>query len=520
MSELTTRLGLSKPADGDTDWGDEIRGALDIIDKALISHYFGENAASHSGLNFAYLGGVYRNNTNIATIAAGSIALTDDATNYIFVDVSAGAIAANTTGFTAGDIPLFTVVTATGAITNVTDNRTLLSADVTLAHNHDASYAALGHDHNLEYASASHDHDTDYYTKTELGGVADGTAGADLIGATPITSLGEANTVQGILEALAAAGGGEVELPMAADPFKPGVHSGLDFAYGIGIARADNVVARVNAGTVTLADDATNYVEVTTAGVVSANTTGYTAGRIPLYTVTTSSGAITTVQDDRCFFNVAAGGGGNFVGIRYIDGVEPLDYSLPAALTVNITIPVSASEGDLLIVYVAHRDTIAMPSGWVEVIKQPCYGDTLQWSSIWYKICGSADIGDTITITQASSVRLGAGLAVFRSSTELYVESSTGNTINSTTLPSISATADVCLAFLFSSNASSLTSDYADYYIIGKRWAMLDSSKEAISKRMTASFSFIGAETAPTPTLVCETSWRNIGNAAVIFKLS
>ena len=144
MSELTTRLGLSKPADGDTDWGDEIRGALDIIDKALISHYFGENAASHSGLNFAYLGGVYRNNTTIATIAAGSIALTDDATNYIFVDVSAGAIAANTTGFTSGDIPLFTVITAAGAITNVTDNRTLLSADVTLAHNHDASYAALG----------------------------------------------------------------------------------------------------------------------------------------------------------------------------------------------------------------------------------------------------------------------------------------------------------------------------------------------------------------------------------------
>lgn len=331
MSELTTRLGLSKPADGDTDWGDEIRGALDIIDKALISHYFGENAASHSGLNFAYLGGVYRNNTTIATIAAGSIALADDATNYIFVDVSAGAIAANTTGFTSGDIPLFTVITAAGAITNVTDNRTLLSADVTLAHNHDASYAALGHNHDSAYATATHNHDSDYsalghdhnadyYTETELGSVVDGAAGADLIGATPITSLGEANTVQGILEALAAAGGGEVELPMAADPFKPGVHSGLDFSYGVGIVREDNVVARVNAGTVTLADDATNYVEVTTAGVVSANTTGYTAGRIPLYKVTTSGGAIAAVQDDRCFFNVAApaSSGGGFIGLTNI----------------------------------------------------------------------------------------------------------------------------------------------------------------------------------------------------------
>ena len=126
--------------------------------------------------------------------------------------------------------------------------------------------------------------------------------------------------MQGILEALAAAGGGEVELPMAADPFKPGVHSGLDFSYGVGIVREDNVVARVNAGTVTLADDATNYVEVTTAGVVSANTTGYTAGRIPLYKVTTSGGAIAAVQDDRCFFNVAApaSSGGGFIGLTNI----------------------------------------------------------------------------------------------------------------------------------------------------------------------------------------------------------
>ena len=96
------------------------------------------------------------------------------------------------------------------------------------------------------------------------------------------------------------------------DPFKPGMHSGLDFYYGIGIARADNVVTRVAAGSVTLTDDTTNYIEVTTVGVVSANTTGYTAGRIPLYTVVTASGAIFSVLDDRSFFNITAGGGGGF----------------------------------------------------------------------------------------------------------------------------------------------------------------------------------------------------------------
>jgi len=96
------------------------------------------------------------------------------------------------------------------------------------------------------------------------------------------------------------------------DPFKPGTHSGLIFAYGIGIARADNVVTRVAAGSVTLTDAATNYIEVTSAGVVSANTTGYTAGQIPLFTVITAAGAILSVQDDRSYFNVAVGGSGGF----------------------------------------------------------------------------------------------------------------------------------------------------------------------------------------------------------------
>lgn len=114
------------------------------------------------------------------------------------------------------------------------------------------------------------------------------------------------------------------------DAFKQGTHSGLDFAYGIGITRADNVIARVSAGTVTLADDTTNYIEATTAGVVSANATGYTAGRIPLYTVVTASSAISTVQDDRCFFNV---GGGGTSG--YSIGWNLTNLSLPTVTTVD-----------------------------------------------------------------------------------------------------------------------------------------------------------------------------------------
>lgn len=111
--------------------------------------------------------------------------------------------------------------------------------------------------------------------------------------------------------------------PRIADPFKQGSHSGLSFAYGIGVVRDDNVVVKVAAGTVGLTDDATNYVEVAADGTVSANVTGYTSGQIPLFTVTTASGEIEEVQDDRCFFSVGGGegGGGDILGYLIVDFV-------------------------------------------------------------------------------------------------------------------------------------------------------------------------------------------------------
>ena len=95
-----------------------------------------------------------------------------------------------------------------------------------------------------------------------------------------------------------------------ADPFKQGVHLGLDFNYGIGVVRNDNVITKVIAGTLTLADASINYIEVSDAGVVSSNVVGYTTGQIPIFTATTVSGEITEVVDDRSFFSFASGGGG------------------------------------------------------------------------------------------------------------------------------------------------------------------------------------------------------------------
>ncbi|MBM4286886.1 MAG: hypothetical protein FJ135_01840 [Deltaproteobacteria bacterium] len=88
-------------------------------------------------------------------------------------------------------------------------------------------------------------------------------------------------------------------------------HSGLNFKYKAGKVRNDSVITDTPAGQVALTDNATNYVEVNPAdGVVSKNTVGFTSGRIPLYLVATSGGAVTTVTDKRTAAIAGTGGGG------------------------------------------------------------------------------------------------------------------------------------------------------------------------------------------------------------------
>lgn len=122
--------------------------------------------------------------------------------------------------------------------------------------------------------------------------------------------------------------------PDGTDPFRerPDAHSGLAFAFGAGRVRNDNVVTEVAAGTVTLTDATTNFIEVTGAGVVSDNTTGFTAGLIPLFEVVTAAGAISSVTDRRAFLMPTGGGGGGSAGLTLLDTV-----SLGAAGTITFS---------------------------------------------------------------------------------------------------------------------------------------------------------------------------------------
>lgn len=75
--------------------------------------------------------------------------------------------------------------------------------------------------------------------------------------------------------------------------------SGLTWAYFGGKICVGGVITSISNGTVTLTTNSTNYVEATTGGTVSANTTGFTAGRIPLYQITVSSGGLVTDYTDK-----------------------------------------------------------------------------------------------------------------------------------------------------------------------------------------------------------------------------
>jgi hypothetical protein len=68
--------------------------------------------------------------------------------------------------------------------------------------------------------------------------------------------------------------------------------------YGANIS-VDGVLTQIANGTVALTASTTNYVEATRAGVVSKNTTAFTAGQIPLYQIVTGTATVTSYTDYR-----------------------------------------------------------------------------------------------------------------------------------------------------------------------------------------------------------------------------
>jgi len=89
------------------------------------SPFYGDLAVDNiltTGLTFAYTSGVSVTNDSSTTIAAGTEALTDDATNIVFRE---GATMGSAVLGSEPDesMRLYTVVTASGIITSIIDTR-------------------------------------------------------------------------------------------------------------------------------------------------------------------------------------------------------------------------------------------------------------------------------------------------------------------------------------------------------------------------------------------------------------
>lgn len=104
---------------------------------------------------------------------------------------------------------------------------------------------------------------------------------------------------------------GEIGLRKLADfSWNPVRTRGLRFTMHGGRVRNDTTVTDIAAGAIDLEASATNHIEITPAGNVTANQTGFTPGRIPLYTVTTDASAVTAVTDRRAWVSASAAAGG------------------------------------------------------------------------------------------------------------------------------------------------------------------------------------------------------------------
>lgn len=122
-----TATALSKGITGEYDQGENytVSGNTNWrLLNAYVLDQWAHNPVTTTALTYGYRGGVTDTST---IIVAGTIALSDGATNYV-ERTGTGTVSKNTAGFTAGLIAMAKVVTAAGAITSIQDCRRMGTA--------------------------------------------------------------------------------------------------------------------------------------------------------------------------------------------------------------------------------------------------------------------------------------------------------------------------------------------------------------------------------------------------------
>lgn len=101
-----------------------------LFDALSPASLYGRRQSTSSGLTWGYYGGNVLVNGVLTQIANGTLTLTANLSNYIEAEPTTGAVSSNTTAFTAGCTPLYTVVAGAATVSSYTDHR-LAVPDVT-----------------------------------------------------------------------------------------------------------------------------------------------------------------------------------------------------------------------------------------------------------------------------------------------------------------------------------------------------------------------------------------------------
>lgn len=118
-----------------------VNAALDAASPAML---YGRRASTSAALTFGYYGGVVLVNGTPTQIDNGTVQLTASATNYVEANPVDGSVSTNTSGFTAGRMPLYQVVAGANTVNSYTDLR-VFGASATGASAQDIADAIAAH---------------------------------------------------------------------------------------------------------------------------------------------------------------------------------------------------------------------------------------------------------------------------------------------------------------------------------------------------------------------------------------
>ncbi len=203
-------------------------------------------------------------------------------------------------------------------------------------------------------------------------------------GATGITSTGVD------IDSLALGGG--------AFTVDPDATSGLTLALKAGRLRLPSGVLAVAAASLALSASLVNYVEVDGSGTLSSNTSGFTAGRCPLYQVTTGTSTIATIANAKALLALIPAGsvGGSLMSAAGATRTLAKDVgSISATAHVLVAAPVAGK----LSAAVLLADSAAAAS------------DSDYWTFALSNL-GQANAGTAALLSVANSTKVTAGQAI------------------------------------------------------------------------------------------------------------